>query len=248
MAKMLVSSLLRTMWSGDIIVFTNQELPLFPVGRPGLREIFCEQPQWNSHDPDDIQECLRNALEWRFKSHHLIDETKYEKIAYFDCDCVCLRNIDHLFVNNRDVLIQEERGRPIQDDVFSGYLTPEEISTLRRDGINAGSIAIKASLFHDFMEEWQKIYEAEPRQHSEFRDQTALNRLLLDSKINIGKFERGEICFPFHLDTRYQDFKDAALLHMVGEGQKEKIDFAFAQYMAAFFNDGHGVFLDFLEM
>ncbi|MEN8695197.1 MAG: hypothetical protein ABF334_10345 [Akkermansiaceae bacterium] len=248
MAKILVSSLLRTMWSGDIIVFSNSPIPMFPVGRPGLQEVYCKQPTWKIDQPNNVTECLNKSLEWRFKSHHLIETKGYDKIIYLDCDCLCLRNLDHLFANDWDVLVQREKGRSIQDRVFSGYLSNKELSELSCDGINAGTIAVKASLFHEFMKSWQKAYEASPSQHEEFRDQTALNRLILDLDLRVKDFERGEVCFPFHIDTHYRDFRDAALLHMVGEGQREKIDFAFAFYMAAFFNDGQGVFLDFLEM
>ena len=98
------------------------------------------------------------------------------------------------------------------------------------------------------MTQWEKIYHLEPPQHDRFRDQTALNRLLLDSPLQIRSFEREEIMFPFHLDREYLNFRKAALIHLVGEGQQEKIDLAFALYMTCFYNDQGGLFLDFLEI
>jgi len=248
MVKLLTSSLLKTMWSGDIIVFRNDHIPLFPVGRPGLKEVLCEVDQWDATDSEDINHCLLEALQWRFKARHYIDDSHYNYICYLDCDCLALRNLDHLFQSTADVLIQRERGRAIQDAVFAGYLSNDELNMLTLDGVNAGSIAMKGSIFQHFTEKWEEVFESEPLQHKRFRDQTALNRLLLDSDFNVRSFEKGEIRFPFHIDSRYQDYRESALVHLVGEGQKEKIDFAFAFYMSAFYNDGNGFLLDLLEI
>ena len=44
LAKMLVSSLLRTRFSGDILVFHNSPAPLFMVAREGVREVRMKVP------------------------------------------------------------------------------------------------------------------------------------------------------------------------------------------------------------
>lgn len=248
MAKLLVSSLLKSLWSGDIMVFRNHPTPLFPVGRPGLTEVYCETKPWKAHNPEDVEDCLLESLKWRFLAREQIDSSQYDFICYLDSDCLALRNVDHLFDQEADVLIQRERGRRIDDPVFNGYLTEEERRLLKVDGINAGTIAVRGSCFQELMRNWEKVYLSEPPVHDRFRDQTALNRLLLDTSLKVSPFERGEIRFPFHLDLSYSDFRPAAILHMVGKGQKEKIDLAFAFYMSTYYNDGQGLFLDFLEV
>ena len=248
MAKLLTSSILKTLWSGDVYIFRNEQTPLFPVGRPGVKEIYCNVKPWISTKKEDVEECLRESLKWRFLARNYIDASEYNFICYLDSDCLALRNLDHLFDGDSDILIQRETGRKINDPVFNGYLSKNELSHLTQDGINAGSIAVRGTLFQEFMEEWENVYNSQPSVHERFRDQTALNRLLLDTQLRVRPFERGEIRFPFHLDIKYSDYRSAALLHMVGEGQTEKIDLAFAFYMASFYNDGRGLFLDFLEM
>jgi hypothetical protein len=44
LAKMLASSLSRTFFTGDILIFRNSAAPLFMVERKGLEEIYLETP------------------------------------------------------------------------------------------------------------------------------------------------------------------------------------------------------------
>jgi hypothetical protein len=44
LGKMLASSLLRTFFTGDIMVFRNSPAPLFLVERKGLEEVYLETP------------------------------------------------------------------------------------------------------------------------------------------------------------------------------------------------------------
>ena len=44
LAKLLVSSLLRTRFSGDILVFHTSPAPLFMVAREGVREVVLDVP------------------------------------------------------------------------------------------------------------------------------------------------------------------------------------------------------------
>lgn len=64
--------------------------------------------------------------------------------------------------------------------------------------------------------QWKEIFESQPARHADMRDQTAWNRLLLDTELRVMPFEHGEIQFPFHLDKGFLDYKQAALLHFVG--------------------------------
>lgn len=246
MAKLLVSSLSRTLFDGDILVFRNFQAPLFAIPRVGVHEIFIETPRWNPASQDDTQTCLREALAWRFRARNFIEAEHYDKIIYLDADCVALRNIDHLLEGEWDIACQPE-ARPITEPMFNGYLSDEEMSHLSCPGINAGTIAVESSRYQEVMSRWEEIFESPPAQHERFRDQTALNRLLLDTALKVRRFERAEIAFPFVSTPHYVDYRDAALVHLVGETQQRKIDLAFGLFMSAFYNDNSGLYLDFLE-
>lgn len=52
LARLLASSLRRTFFNGDVIVFRNSEAPLFLVERKGLEEVFIETP--DLHGPEGV--------------------------------------------------------------------------------------------------------------------------------------------------------------------------------------------------
>jgi hypothetical protein len=253
MAKLLCSSLLRGFWSGEIRVFRNFETPLFPVERKGLEEVQVTTSDFGD-GPEAGRQCLQEALAARFLAAEWIERPEdYDWIIYLDADCLALRDVEHLFAGEADVLVQPEVGRSmVAEAVFNGYLGDPPPRSARngwlgRDGINAGTFAVRGSVFRQVMAEWRRIHGSEPERHAEFRDQTAFNRLLLETELRVRPFERGEVMFPFHLDPGFLRYREAALLHFVGGKQKDKIDLAFALHMMRVYGDEGGLFLDLLE-
>lgn len=256
MSKLLCSSLLRGFWSGEILVIRNFAQPLFPVERKGLSEIYIETPDFGTGE-EAGKRCLKAALESRFLAGQWItNPEQYDWICYLDADCLALRDVEHLFAGDADLLVQPERGRNVFSDmVFNGYLeggaggvsARGRNSWLGRDGINAGTFAVRGNKFEEVMQEWKRIHDSQPVRHKEFRDQTAFNKLLLETELRVKPFERGEIMFPFHLDKGFLDYRDAALLHFVGGKQKDKIDLSFALHMMRTYGEEGGLFLDLLE-
>jgi hypothetical protein len=255
MAKLLCTSLLRQFWSGEIVVFRNFPEPLFPVERKGLEEVYVETPEVGEGNGAG-ERCLKAALEYRFRAAEMLDVSRYEWMAYLDADCLALRNLDHLFAGEANILVQPEPGRKMADShVFNGYIGHDETLSPKRnawlaatgDGINAGTFAVRAERYTEVMAGWTEIFESPPARHSDMRDQTAWNRLLLDTDLRVKSFERGEIMFPFHLDKGFLDYKQAALLHFVGGEQRDKIDLAFALHLMKTYGDAGGLFLDLLE-
>lgn len=259
MAKLLCSSLLRGFWSGRIIVFRNFEQPLFPVERKGLDEVFIETSALSKgmSTRDSGQASLSEALQARFKAVEWIeDPCQYDWISYLDADCLALRDIEHLFAGEADVLVQGEEGRLMWSDrAFNGYFDPKDARPrpsgrngwLGRTGINAGTFAVRGNKFTELLDEWRRIYESSPAGHTEFRDQTAFNKLLMETSMKVQAFERGEIMFPFHLDKGFLDYNKAALLHFVGGEQKDKIGLAFGLHMMRTYGEEGGLFLDLME-
>lgn len=255
MAKLLCTSLLRQFWSGEIVVFRNFPEPLFPVERKALEEVFVATPEVGEGRGAG-ERCLKAALEHRFRAAQMLDASRYEWVAYLDADCLALRNLDHLFAGNAEILVQPEEGRKMADShVFNGYISRDEALSPSRNawlsaagyGINAGTFAVRAERYAEVMAQWKEIFESQPVRHADMRDQTAWNRLLLDTELKASPFERGEILFPFHLDKGFLDYKHAALLHFVGGEQRDKIDLAFALHLMKTYGDPGGLFLDLLE-
>jgi hypothetical protein len=87
---MQVSSLLRTYFNGDIVVFRQSEAPLFLVGHEGLVEVRVDAPQRTGEAGAEAPWC------WKNRVAEMLDTTGYEKVMFLDADCPAQRNMDHL--------------------------------------------------------------------------------------------------------------------------------------------------------
>ena len=243
LAKMLVSSLLRTCFDGDIVVFRNTEAPLFMVERKGVHEVYIQT------DDLHFDERARDSWTWKYKVRDFIDPAPYETVIFLDVDSLALRNVDHLLEGDWDIGYQPERERNIDLIQFNCFLTDEELAKFgsKRRGVNSGTIAVRASLYHEVMAEWEQIDTGPTQRERCCSDQGSWNRLLLDTDLKTVPFERGEVAFPLYLHKNYKEYKDAALLHMLGGNIVEKVHFTFGMYMGTFYCDPTALFLHFLE-
>jgi hypothetical protein len=254
LAKMLVSSLLRTYFTGDIVVFRNSPNPLFLVERKGLEEVYLDTPQLSGMTGAEDAWC------WKYRVAAMLDVTSYDKVLFLDADMLALRNIDHW-----DIAYQPTRDHDLLQDSFAAFWTPAEtaeyrtaiqeshrrqqssfqnpISAIKHSipphltGINSGSMAFRASLFHEILAEWRRIDESERRVELGFRDQASWNALLMRNTTKGGKrkegegngrwtaqpFAEGEIQFPMFLDPSYHCYTKAALTHNCGGDTLVKI-------------------------
>lgn len=242
LAKMLASSLLKTYFSGDIIIFRNSPAPIFLVERKGLEEIFVETPpQWG-------KVAVTEAWCWKYRVAQMIDAQKYDRILFLDCDSLALRNIDHLLEGDWDIAYQPEPGILITGGQFNCFLTDDEMSTLWCDGVNSGTIAVRGELYQEVMQHWRAIDESEALRTDHCRDQASWNRLLLDTPHKIRPFPANEIMFPMYLDPVFPKYNKASLTHNLGGNIVEKVHFTFGLYMQAFYCDPTALFLQFMEV
>lgn len=255
LGKMLISSLLRTFFTGDIVVFRNTEAPLFMVERKGLEEIYLELP------PMCGQDGAERAWSWKCRAAELIDRPEqYDKILFLDTDSLALRNIDHLLEGDWDIRYQPERQRPADGPSFNSYLHEEELpAAATREGANSGTIAVRGSLFLEVMRRWREIDTREPVRQNGFRDQASWNALLqrhttagghpgVNGMWHAESFPLGEVQFPGYLDPAYQSYSKAAITHNILPDTREKTEFTFGLYMRTFFCDPTGLFFSMLEM
>lgn len=268
LGKMLVSSLLRTFFTGDIVVFRNGEVPLFLVERKGLEEVFIETPPMSGKAGAEAAWC------WKYRVAEMLDVRGYDKVMFLDADFLALRNIDHLLEGDWDIACQPERGRSADDGDFNGFYTDAELKSAGgRTGINSGSWAVRASCFHEVMRQWREIDTGRwPRRENGFRDQASWNTFLRRrgkgsgfgvQKSDAGEgndaeeegrewkvefFPEGEIQFPMYLDPDYRSYHKAALTHNCGMNTLGKVEFSFGLYMRTFFCDPTGLFFSMLEM
>ena len=242
LAKMLISSLLKTFFDGDILLFRNSEAPLFLVERKGLEEVYIETPEL--HGPTGAE----YSWSWKYRVSERIDAEKYDKILLLDCDCLALRNVDHLLEGDWDIAYKPEPGLRITRTQFHCFLTDEEMDTLWCDGVNSGTLAVRGPKFRGVMRAWEQIDVSEPHRHRCCSDQASWNRLLLDTSLRIQPFPHGEVQFPMYLDPHFPTYSKGALMHNLGGNIVEKVHFTFGLYMQNFYCDPSALFLQFLEV
>jgi hypothetical protein len=247
MAKILASSLLKTKFSGDIMVFRNTPQPLFQVPRVGLIEVYVKD------DGHSVSNYHETAWCQKYLMSEFIDASAYDRIMFIDADCVALRNIDHLLEGEWDLAYQTEPGTVITTDQFSMFLTDEEMETQTRPGINSGHLAVRGSVYYEVMNKWREIDSGPALQRKGCMDQASWNRIILDS--DSGKlpwkarhFERSEIMFPIYLDPQWWRYSKCALIHAIGQNPSSKIRFMTSAFLGAFYADDTATLINLLEI
>ncbi len=235
MAKLLAISLLKTFFSGEILVFRNATAPLFLVERAGLREIEIEG-RWD------------HPCEGKFRVAGLIEAERYGKIMYIDADCLALGNVDHLFDFEEDIRYTAEPGMPLTKEQFNAYLTDKEMA-LPRDGSNSGAWIVRAERYAETMAGWARLHGSKPKRTRHFADQPAWNKLLLSGAFSSSPFPREEVVFPACFDFQWHHWRRAPLCHFCGSMDAAmKLEFMFGAYAMRFFGDAAPLMIDLLEM
>lgn len=247
MAKLLISSLLRTGWAGDIMVFHNGKAPLFLTPRAGVEEVSLEV------ESPGGEAGARIAWSLKYRVAEMIPAKNYRRILFLDADCLALRSLNHLVDGEWDIAVQVERGAPVTAWNHYSYLTEEELVSLRgRYGVNSGTWAVRGSVYREVMAEWRRIDEEEPQRECRCRDQSSWNRLLLDNeqtgKWKVHQWPAGEIAFPLYLHPHYKDYSKAALTHHLGGDTREKLRFAFGLWFETFVFEDSCLFFHFMEV
>lgn len=247
LAKLLVSSLLRTRFSGDIVVFHNSSAPLYLVPRAGVREVRVEAPE---------AEVKTGAWAGQAQSSkhavgaHL-DPAGYDKVIFIDCDAIALRNIDALLEGGWDLAIYTERGTRIQEDAYCEYLTEEERAGLVQQGINSGTWAVAAPHFHELMRRWREAEAHEPARPGSFREQSAFNRVALDWTGTIWEWPQDEIALPLCYPNlvNYRDYSKSAIVHAASDQTVDyKMRFLWSLFAGRFLWDPQLAWLNVMEM
>ncbi|MDQ8192637.1 hypothetical protein, partial [Roseibacillus persicicus] len=107
----LSSSLLRSLFGGQVVVERNFPEPLFPIERVGVKEIQEDHPELTANRDDHWGYFWRQRVATlaRFAE----PASDFGWVIFCDADVVPLRNWDHLFQNvESEILIQRDaQGR-----------------------------------------------------------------------------------------------------------------------------------------
>jgi hypothetical protein len=243
MAKMLVLSLLRTGFDGDIVVLKNSPDPLFLVARKGVREVLIDVGDSGALDYWD------HVQAWKFRVHGLLDVRGYDKVMFLDADHMALGDVTPLLEGNWDLGFYREPGTTIEHPNYHCFFSKSETRGCKDQGANAGMFAVRASRYHAVMKEWERIFEGPAKREKYFTDQAALNRLIKDTSRRTRQFTREEVAYPFSHDPLPQKYFSAKLVHLAGSTElDEKLRFMFGLYLNTYFFDPGALLMQMMEM
>lgn len=228
MARLLVTSLIRTGWHGRIVVFRNSSEAVLPVRHPAVEEMILEE---NGESP------WGRLMQWKYRVRDLLDLTGIGKVLFLDCDSIALRSLNHLMLGTWDIYSAPEPGR-ICEPPFNGYLREEEMGTIHHlPGLNAGTLGVSAQHFRAVAAEWDRIDSTEPLRKWHATDQPAWNRLVLDTPLRHRHFAPGEVQFPFLHRAVWHEYRHAALVHACDRSPEEKFSLLYGLWMDVYGRD-----------
>lgn len=243
MAKFFASSLIRSGYNGDLIIFRNTVHPIFAMGRTGVRENFI------STDAILGRDRVEAAASMKYLAASAINELPYKKIAFCDCDCLFLKPLQDIVEWDASIQYSEEQ-LPMGHNNFNGYLSDSERSGATRAGVNSGFWIVDSQHYRKLMRQWHSIAITE-RVHpnSIWGDQPAWNRVILDSTLKSVGFSRATVKFPALYDTNFLDWRNGSVLHFCGPGMDlaAKLEFISGVWFQTFYSDGAHVVSEILN-
>lgn len=233
-ARMMVASLMRSGFTGDIKIIHNGETEIFDHPHPNVEEIGIDAPTTTA---------LCHRI--KFKARDLFSVEGYDWVMFLDSDFIVSTKLDSWFTGPEIIRYATEPGLEIHYPQFNGFLTDEEMANLRREGINSGAFVIRADHFHAVMALWEEIDMGDsPR--CKIGDQHAWNRLLLDTKLPTKVLANPEVEY-FYRNAQFMEMLKAPVLHYCGCSEDEKVLAMQAKFISHFHTDGDGTLIRLLE-
>ena len=240
MAKMLVSSIQRSGFEGDVLILTNSPTRVFEYGRPNLEEISLDTSGITDGD-FGLQ-----AQQFKYRAREYVDAESYAKVLYVDADCLFLRNPEELLLADADLCFSEEPASLQTSPWNNSYLTDEEMQKPSRLGANSGLWWVRSEHFQATLREWERI-DSLPELREKRSDQPAWNRLVLDTARTHCLRLGAEVHYPMMDQRTESEFAAAVLLHFNCAGAMRKLSHMFGNYMRHFHTSSAPALLSFLD-
>jgi hypothetical protein len=234
--KGFTSSLLRSLFSGSIVVFRNHEMPLFKVERKQLEEIFVPTVIFEKSEAP----CQKATREFLFGLCAHLEPESRQWVIVADAASLALRNIDHL----------------IPQDMAGPYAPPDVdmlwTKTDRNDAENGtetaspGIWAVRGEHLAMVLERWKEAWiEAQSDScHSEIEIWT---RVIRDLPLRKRPFEKGEVVAPALHSVDWQAVSSAALVTVPDWPVEEQRKFLQSLYLGTYLGDESGMMLNIME-
>ena len=199
----------------------------------------------------DVYKRQGYAASFKYLAAEYVNSSMYDRVLFVDCDCLIVKSINQL-LGGSGIRFAEEEGLSIQSPPFNGYLTDQEMDTLKVNGINSGVWSVPGSEHATLSKEWEHWNTSKRRRGDPFGwwEQPAWNRVVLDSKVSSEPIEASAIAYPVFKPYTISELDRAAIHHFCGPKMPvtRKLECMIGLYMKTFYGDAAPFVLDFLEI
>lgn len=248
LSKILVSSLIRSGFNGDIVIFHNGSERIFRLGRHNVYE---EGLDLIEHDSKFTVENLLATAEQRWALKHrvseiLLNEYEWDRLLFLDADTLVTRPIHQLFLGDFDLAIYREPRQNISNSSFNCFLSDFEMQNLKIEGVNSGIFCVDRSIAKCFFNKWAQVERTKELRRRCCTDQAALNRVLLDHSYKTIDISHC-VSMPFHTDGSKFVSPASSITHWIGAVGLLKVKSSFGLFMETYFFDPNMTLFHLLE-
>jgi hypothetical protein len=230
LTKALVSSLGRSLFSGGIIVFKNDEHPLFRFERKQVDEVTVAPPE-----PSGPHLNYRDVnREFLFQLSTCVKAERRQWVFVSAAQSVAIRNIDHL--------VPPDLEGPFAPPECDFYWTA---LTTGKDQASPGLWAVRGEHLSLVLERWKEAWAAVG---DEKPTETEIwSQVVRDLPLRKKRFEKGEVVAPGIGAVDWEAVSNAAFVTVPDWPEKEAWKFLQALYFGTYLGDETGMMLNILE-
>jgi hypothetical protein len=220
--KLLVSSLLKSEFSGEIIVTSNFEHPLYMVERARLRERFISC-RFHDHGGLLFDEKERDRQRQQANcniAREITSSKDYDWIVFVRPSVIALKGFEHL-LNSDSQVLQYPYGVKADTSIF----------------------AVRANILGNIVAHWETM----PSGNSGTETGNSIFGRPLPPEIRSRPFERGSITAIFDSSCNLEHTFESTFVELSGCNELTRYRFAFAIYMTKAYGDSNGLYLDIID-
>lgn len=233
--KGLISSLMKSLYTGSIVVFRNCEMPLYKVERKQLEEVFVPATAQGVGISD-----RQAAKDFLFDLCNHLNPEDRQWVIIADPSGLALRNIDHL--------IPQELPGPYAPPEIDFLWLPIDNSAItgRVQMASLGLWAVRGEHLPLVLEKWKSAWNEATGQGAD-HEVEIWTQVVNDLPLQKRRFERGEVISPRLNAVDWEEVHHAAFITLPDWPDAERSKFLQSLYFGTYLGDETGMILNVLE-
>jgi hypothetical protein len=234
--KFLTSSLMRSLYTGSMVVFRNDDMPLYKIERKLLDEIIIT-PQIDSL-PGAGQN--KTTQDYIFELCDHINPAPRQWVIVADEAGLALRNIDHLIPPDA-----KSPYGPVDVDFFWAHADSVSFGA-EEDNVSTGFWAVRGEHLAMVLLRW-KIKWSEAQAVGELDVTKVWTQVVRELPLHKKRFETGEVSSPSLGAVDWERVSNCAFVTVPTWPPLEQRKFLEALYFGTYFGDETGLMLNILD-